>query len=98
MNENTDKKVKHVNDVSKKGVGRRERIGRIVSDKMQKTAVVEVLRLTQHPMYKKIVKERIRYKAHNENDRGKMGDTVKIVETRPLSKDKCWRIVEIIKS
>jgi small subunit ribosomal protein S17 len=72
------------------------RIGKVVSDKMQKTVVVAIERFVQHPLYKKGVKHTIKFKAHDENNECQIGDTVKIVETRPLSKDKCWRVVEIL--
>ena len=72
------------------------RIGRVVSDKMQKTVVVAIDRLVQHPLYKKGVKHTIKFKAHDENNDAHIGDTVKIVQTRPISKDKCWRVVEVI--
>ena len=72
------------------------RIGRVVSDKMQKTVVVAIDRLVQHPLYKKGVKHTIKFKAHDENNEAHIGDTVKIVQTRPLSKNKCWRVVEIV--
>ena len=66
------------------------RTGKVVSDKMQKTVVV------QHPLYKKGVMHTIKLKAHDENNDAHVGDTVKIAQTRPLSKDKCWRVVEIV--
>jgi len=72
------------------------RIGKVVSDKMQKTVVVAIERLIQHPLYKKGIKRTIKFKAHDENNDAHIGDTVKIVQTRPLSKEKCWRVVEII--
>lgn len=72
------------------------RTGRVVSDKMQKTIVVAVERFVQHPLYKKSIKNTIKFKAHDENNEAHTGDLVKIVQTRPLSKDKCWRLVEII--
>jgi small subunit ribosomal protein S17 len=72
------------------------RIGKVVSDKMQKTVVVAIERLVQHPLYKKGIKRTIKFKAHDENNDAHIGDTVKIVQTRPLSKEKCWRVVEII--
>ncbi|MEN6564953.1 MAG: 30S ribosomal protein S17 [Veillonellales bacterium] len=75
---------------------RKTRIGKIVSDKMEKTVVVAVERLVQHPLYKKAVKHTIKFKAHDENNESHVGDTVKLMETRPLSKDKRWRVVEII--
>lgn len=75
---------------------RKTRIGKVVSDKMQKTVVVAVERLVRHPLYNKPVKNTTRFKAHDENNESKVGDTVKIMETRPLSKDKRWRVVEIL--
>ncbi|MDD3396102.1 MAG: 30S ribosomal protein S17 [Acidaminococcaceae bacterium] len=72
------------------------RVGKVVSDKMQKTVVVALERLVQHPLYHKGVKHTIKFKAHDENNEAHVGDTVKIVQTRPLSKDKCWRVVEIL--
>lgn len=75
---------------------RKTRIGKVVSDKMQKTVVVAVERLVQHPLYKKAVKETVKFKAHDENNDAKIGDIVEVMETRPLSKDKCWRIVQIL--
>ncbi|MBW1838969.1 MAG: 30S ribosomal protein S17 [Deltaproteobacteria bacterium] len=70
--------------------------GLVVSDKMDKTVVVEGSRLVKHPVYKKLVKRRARYKAHDEKNQCKIGDKVLIVETRPLSKDKRWRVREIV--
>jgi small subunit ribosomal protein S17 len=75
---------------------RKVRIGKVVSDKMQKTVVVAVERLERHPLYNKSVKLTDRFKAHDENDDSHVGDTVKIMETRPLSKDKRWRVVEVL--
>ena len=75
---------------------RKTRIGKVVSDKMDKTVVVAVERLVQHPLYKKAVKKTVKFKAHDENNECKVGDTVKVMETRPLSKDKRWRLVEIM--
>ena len=75
---------------------RKLRIGKVVSDKMEKTVVVAVERLVQHPLYSKSVKQTVRFKAHDENNESHVGDTVKIMETRPLSKDKRWRVVEIV--
>ncbi len=75
---------------------RKTRIGKVVSDKMQKTVVVTVESLVQHSLYKKSVKQTTRFKAHDENNESHIGDTVKIMETRPLSKDKRWRVVEIL--
>jgi len=70
--------------------------GLVVSDKMDKTVVVEGSRLVKHPVYKKLVKRRARYKAHDEKNQCKIGDKVLIVETRPLSKNKRWRVREIV--
>ncbi|RMF88519.1 MAG: 30S ribosomal protein S17 [Nitrospinota bacterium] len=71
-------------------------VGEVVSNKMQKTVVVKVERLIQHPEYKRRVKRTKKYKAHDEMNRCQVGDTVRIVETRPLSKEKRWRVVEIL--
>ncbi len=75
---------------------RKERIGVIVSDKMDKSIVVAVERKVKHPMYHKFVKKTSKFVAHDEKNECKMGDTVKIEETRPLSKTKNWRLVEIL--
>ena len=75
---------------------RKTRIGKVVSDKMDKTIVVAVQDNVKHPLYKKIVKRTYKLKAHDENNDCGIGDTVKVMETRPLSKDKRWRLVEII--
>lgn len=74
----------------------RTMVGKIVSDKMQKTIVVMVERTVKHPKYGKIMKRRTKLHAHDENQIGKIGDTVKIRETRPLSKTKCWVLVEVV--
>ncbi len=71
-------------------------VGMVASDKMDKTIVVSVADRVRHPKYKKIVKRTIKFKAHDENNECKIGDKVRIMETRPLSKDKRWRMVEII--
>ena len=77
--------------------GRRKvRIGRVVSDKMDKTIVVAVEDHVKHPLYKKIVKRTYKLKAHDEANECNIGDKVKVMETRPLSKDKRWRLVEIM--
>ncbi len=76
---------------------RKERVGVVVSDKMDKTRVVVVERLMQHPKYKKYVRRRKKFYAHDENNEAREGDLVRIVETRPLSKMKRWRIVEILR-
>ena len=75
---------------------RKTRTGKVVSDKMDKTIVVAVQDNVKHPLYKKIVKRTYKLKAHDENNECGIGDTVKVMETRPLSKDKRWRLVEII--
>ncbi len=75
---------------------RKERVGVVVSDVQDKTIVVNVDRRTPHPLYRKIVKVRKKFTAHDEENQAKKGDTVRIVETRPLSKNKRWRLVEII--
>ena len=75
---------------------RKTRVGVVVSDKMDKTIVVAVKDNVRHPLYSKIIKKTYKLKAHDENNECKKGDTVKVMETRPLSKDKRWRLVEII--
>ena len=75
---------------------RKTRIGQVVSDKMDKTIVVAIEDSVQHPLYKKTMKRTYKLKAHDENNECGIGDTVKVMETRPLSKDKRWRVVEII--
>jgi small subunit ribosomal protein S17 len=75
---------------------RKVRIGKVVSDKMEKTVVVAVERLVRHPLYHKSIKQTVKYKAHDENNESHLGDTVKIMETRPLSKEKRWRVVEVL--
>lgn len=76
---------------------RKERVGVVVSDKMDKTITVQVVRVTHHPVYEKTMKKSVKFKAHDEKNEAGLGDTVRIVETRPLSKTKRWRLVEIIK-
>ena len=76
---------------------RKTRVGQVVSDKMDKTIVVAIEDSVQHKLYKKIVKRTYKLKAHDENNECGVGDTVKVLERRPLSKDKRWRLVEIIK-
>ena len=75
---------------------RKTRVGKVVSDKMDKTIVVAIEDNVKHPLYKKIVKRTYKLKAHDENNECNIGDRVKVMETRPLSKDKRWRLVEII--
>ncbi len=74
---------------------RKTRTGKVVSNKMDKTIVVAVEDHVKHPLYKKVVKSTYKLKAHDENNECNIGDTVKVMETRPLSKDKRWRLVEI---
>ncbi len=71
--------------------------GQVISDKMNKTVVVAVTRLTQHPVYKKTIKEISKFKAHDETDECKKGDTVSLIESRPLSKDKRWKVLKIVR-
>ena len=75
---------------------RKSRVGLVVSDKMDKTVVIEIRERVKHPLYGKIVNNTKKFKAHDENNECGIGDTVRITETRPISKDKCWRVVEII--
>ena len=75
---------------------RKERVGIVVSDKMDKTAVVAISERVKHPLYKKIVSRTKKLKAHDENNECRVGDKVLVTETRPLSKEKCWRVSEII--
>ena len=75
---------------------RKTRTGMVVSDKMDKTVVVAVIDNVRHPLYKQIVKRTVKFKAHDEQNACGIGDTVMIMETRPISKDKRWRVVEII--
>ena len=75
---------------------RKTRVGKVVSDKMDKTVVVAVVDLEQHKLYKKAVKKTVKFQAHDENNDAHVGDTVSIMETRPLSKHKRWRVVEVV--
>lgn len=75
---------------------RKERIGRVTSNKMQKTITVAVDRKVKHPIYGKFVNRTTKFKAHDETNTAGIGDTVRIMETRPLSKDKRWRLIEVI--
>ena len=75
---------------------RKTRVGKVVSDKMEKTVVVSIEDNVRHPLYKKIIKNTVKLKAHDENNQCGIGDRVLVMETRPLSKDKRWRVVEII--
>ena len=75
---------------------RKTKVGKVVSEKKKKTIVVAVVDTESHPLYKKSVKKTVKFKAHDENNEAHVGDTVSIMETRPLSKDKRWRLVEIL--
>ena len=75
---------------------RKTRVGLVVSDKMDKTVVVAIVDNVKHPLYKKIVKRTVRRKAHDEKNECRVGDRVEVMETRPLSKDKRWRVIEIL--
>lgn len=76
---------------------RKAQVGVVVSDRMQKTIVVQVERVVRHPVYSRVIRLYSKFKAHDEKREAKVGDRVRIVETRPLSKDKRWRLVEILK-
>ena len=82
--------------MSERTTSRKTRTGKVVSDKMDKTIVVAVEDRVAHPLYKKIIKRTYKLKAHDENNECGVGDVVKVMETRPLSKDKRWRLVEIV--
>ena len=83
--------------VAQRAVGmRKEKVGRVVSDKMDKTIVVSVERLSRHPLYKRVIRLTTKFKAHDERTEARIGDTVRIVESRPLSATKRWRMVEIV--
>ncbi len=75
---------------------RKQRIGIVLSDKMQKTIVVQIKRNALHPLYGKVIKKAVKFKVHDEKNEAKIGDRVKIEETRPLSKDKHWRLIEVL--
>ena len=75
---------------------RKTRVGLVISDKMDKTVVVAIVDNVKHPLYKKIVKRTVRLKAHDEKNECRVGDRVEVMETRPLSKDKRWRVIEIL--
>ena len=75
---------------------RKTEVGKVVSDKMDKTIVVAIEDSVKHPIYKKVMKRTVKLKAHDENNECNIGDRVRVMETRPLSKDKRWRVVEII--
>ena len=75
---------------------RKTRVGKVISNKMDKTIVVAIEDHVKHPLYKKVMKRTVKFKAHDENNECGIGDTVEVMETRPLSKDKRWRVVEIV--
>ena len=75
---------------------RRTKVGRVISDKMDKTVVVSVERLRRHPVYKRVVRLSSKFKAHDEEKVARVGDTVRIEESRPISRDKRWRVVEVV--
>ncbi|MCL4426655.1 MAG: 30S ribosomal protein S17 [Firmicutes bacterium] len=75
---------------------RKTRVGTVVSNRMEKTVVVAVERITPHPLYGRRLRRTEKYKAHDENNEAQVGDRVRIMETRPVSKEKCWRVVEIV--
>ena len=81
---------------AKKSAGRKELLGHVVSNKMQKTIVVEVTRKKAHPMYGRVIAIRKKFYAHDEKNECSIGDTVKIMESRPMSKTKRWRLVEVV--
>src|ERR687893_1019708 len=81
---------------SARATTRKEKVGRVVSDKMDKTIVVSVERLSRHPLYKRVIRLTTKFKAHDERNEARIGDTVRIVESRPLSATKRWRMVEIV--
>ena len=82
--------------MAEKHSGRKTRVGIVTSDKMEKTITVSIETVEKHPLYKKIIKTSKKYKVHDENNEAKIGDIVSIVETRPLSKDKRFRLVEVV--
>ncbi len=84
-----------MNQESDQGIGR-SREGVVLSDKMHKTIIVEVTRLVQHPRFKKVVRRRVKYAVHDEKNEAKTGNKVQIIETRPLSKTKRWRLVKVV--
>ena len=90
--------VMTMNDMETKRGNRKERVGVVVSDVQDKTIVVLVQRRTPHPLYKKVVTFHKKFTAHDENNTAKKGDTVRIAETRPLSKNKRWRLLEVLAS
>ncbi len=86
-------------ETTKKAVKRSRKVlqGTVVSDKMEKTAVVTVARTVQHPLYKKTLKKSKKYKIHDEENTCQIGDQVRLIECKPISKDKCWRLLEVVR-
>jgi small subunit ribosomal protein S17 len=87
--------VENIEQTQEQARTRRTRTGVVVSDKMDKTIVVRIEKMIMHPMYKKFVRRRLKYKVHDENNAAKIGDTVLIEETRPISRHKRWQVTEI---
>ena len=85
-----------VQQQSEARASRKVRTGRVISDKMDKTVVVQVANRKSHPLYKKVLQRQVNFKAHDETNECRVGDLVRIMETRPLSKDKRWRVVEVV--
>jgi small subunit ribosomal protein S17 len=83
-------------ETTQERASRKVRLGRVVSNKMDKTVVVQVTDLKSHPLYKKVIQHRVRFKVHDEGNECKIGDLVRIMEIRPLSRDKRWRVVEVV--
>jgi small subunit ribosomal protein S17 len=83
-------------DMADRNQTQREWVGQVVSDKMDKTVVVAISRVVRHPFYRKILRRVTKLKAHDEKNECKVGDRVRLIETRPISKDKHWRVVEIV--
>ncbi|NLM89296.1 MAG: 30S ribosomal protein S17 [Syntrophomonadaceae bacterium] len=83
--------------MAEKRGNRKVRVGTVTSDKMEKTITVSVVTVKQHPLYKKTIYTSKKYKVHDENNEARTGDVVRIMETRPLSKDKRWRLIEIVR-
>ena len=82
--------------VSEAVSGQREREGVVVSNKMQKTIIVQVVRVMEHPEYKRVIRRNVKYAVHDDKNEAKIGDKVRIIETRPLSKTKRWRLLEVV--
>ncbi len=87
-----------MNNIESKRAARKIRRGKVSSDRMEKTITVEVIRKFRHPLYKKVIRTTNRFHAHDEENRARTGDLVEIMETRPISKQKRWRLVSVLKS